>query len=397
MNKRHQIRLDQLEVGRPIAVDVYDASHRLLLRHGNVISSDSQLRRLVHEGLFSDTPLQSLDVNRAPSPAASGQCAGYSASALADSFAPDPKARISVYASAVAAAGKLEALLRRPEANPAFVAEIEDLARGVQRDCALDADAALAHIMFARDVPYPARQQINVAIVTAVLLERAHNDRERTHAAVCAALTMNLTIQPLQEALYHQPKMTAEQSEEITGHPTAARRLLEALGVDNETWLTIVEQHHESIDGSGYPHHLVGRDIAPEALVIGLADRYCAAVTERGYRQAVPPDAAIGFMRNNRGAAVDQTLLSELVHWIGMYPPGTVVELANRDIAIVTRRLEDPRHPVVYAVSPRNLYPFSVPRKRLTGRHAQFQIACVLPRTTIDFRIDPEILWPGTR
>ena len=81
---------------------------------------------------------------------------------------------------------------------------------------------------------------------------------------------------------------------------------------------------------------------------------------------------------------------------MGMYPPGTVVELFNRDVAIVTRRLRDPKHPVVMAVCGQNLRPFESPRKRMTSSQPQFRIERVFARETIKFPVDPETLWPQT-
>src|SRR5204862_3889390 len=111
--------------------------------------------------------------------------------------------------------------------------------------------------------------------------------------AVCAALTMNLAIVDLQDVLYRQQTMTPEQREAIAEHPADAVKKLATLGVRDPLWLSIVEQHHEFLDGSGYPKKLAGDAVIREAQVIGLADRYCAAVTERTYRQPVAPDVAL--------------------------------------------------------------------------------------------------------
>jgi len=210
-------------------------------------------------------------------------------------------------------------------------------------------------------------------------------------------LTMNLSIVDLQDVLYRQQTMTAEQREAIAAHPAEAVQKLETLAVRDPLWLAIVGQHHEFLDGSGYPMKLAGDAVMRETQVIGLADRYCAAVTERTYRQPVPPDVALEHIRTKSGAAIDPALIAELTTLVTQYPPGSVVELANRDAAIVARRLRDPKHPVVYAVAPQNLRPFEAPRKRLTASNPQFNIERVLPRETIKFAVDPDLLWPAPR
>lgn len=398
MTVRHRIRADQLQVGAPLPVDVYDARNRLLLRRGNIIATDSQLERLIAHGLFSDEPLPSRP--RAPGEAgANGASAGHD-DALIDGAvaraATKPTTRVSVYAEVAAAARTLEAVLCAPAANPTFAADIGAVADTVRKACAPDPDAAIAHILFAREVRYPIRQSINVAIITALLLERMNNNSARTRSAVCAALTMNLSLLDVQDVLYRQQNMNDEQRSAVTAHPLASARQLAAIDVSDAAWLALVEQHHEFIDGSGYPNRLAGQAVAREAQVIGLADRYCGVVTERAYRAAIAPDVAITQIRTKSGAAIDPALISELVHWLGMYPPGTVVELFNRDVAVVTRRLRDPKHPVVSVVCGQNLRPYESPRKRMTASQVQFNIERVLPRTTINFAVDPETLWPRT-
>jgi HD-GYP domain-containing protein (c-di-GMP phosphodiesterase class II) len=398
--RRHRIREDQLQIQAPLPVDVYDVDNRLLLRRGNIIATEAQLERLIAEGLFSDQPLPRRPrAGDATTPAPSGADAAED-QALVDGpiarAAAKPKLRISIYAEVVAAARSLEALLYAPEANPGFADEIAQLADTLRKACALDPDAALAHIMFAREVRYPTRHAINVAIITALLLERTNNDPTRTQSAVCAALTGNLTIQAVQDSLYQQQATTPEQRQAMSAHPEEGARKLAVLGVRDETWLEIVRQHHEFVDGSGYPQKLTGAAVLREAQVIGLADRYCGTVTERAYRQAVAPDVAMTRIREKSGTAIDRALIAELLHWIGMYPPGTVVELVNREVAVVTRRLRDPQHPVVFAVCGQNLRPFESPRKRLTASQKQFHVEGVFPRETIAFPVDPEMLWPRT-
>jgi hypothetical protein len=397
---RHRIRADQLQVLAPLPVDVYDAGNRLLLRRGNVIATEAQLERLIAEGLFSDEPLPSRPRAQGAQRAAGSTAASETEEMLVDGpiarSAAKPKLRVSVYAEVLAAAKSLEALLCAPESHSSFAGDINELAATLRKACALDPDAALAHIMFAREVGYPTRQAVNVAIVTALLLERGNNDSARTQAAVCAALTCNLTIQAVQDELYRQQQMTPEQRQAIGAHPEQCAQRLAELGVSNEPWLEIVRQHHEFIDGSGYPRKLAGAAVLREAQVIGLADRYCATVTERAYRKAVAPDVAMSQIQTKSGAAIDPALISELVHWIGMYPPGTVVELFNREVGVVTRRLRDPSHPVVYVVCGQNLRPFEAPRKRMTASQRQFHIEGVFPRETITFPVDPEALWPRT-
>jgi len=399
MSVKHRIRADQLQVGAPLPVDIYDSENRLLLRKGNTIATESQLERLIESGLFASQPLPTMGAaagaerarpaHEPDDPLIDGPIVRASAKKPAVTVT-----RLSAYAQIVDTAHALEALLRSPEQSDDFPAAVNAMAQTISSACDLDTDAALAHILFSCEACYPVRQSINVAIITALLLSRMNNDPARTQSAVCAALTMNISVCKLLHTLYEQKDMTPEQSQALNAHPVESAKQLASMGVQDKVWLTFVEQHHEFLDGSGFPQKLKGAAIALESQVIGLADRYCSAVTERAYRAAVPPDVVLKQIREKSGAAIDPKLISGLVYWIGLYPPGTVVELFNRDIAVVTRRLQDLKHPMVCAVAEQNLRPFETPRKRATGSQPNYRIERILPRSTLKCAIDPEVLWP---
>ena len=394
MTIKHRLRVDQLQVGTPLPVDVYDAENRLLLRRGNVISTQSQLERLIESGMFTS---QALPARGASEPAAKprGDDPFVDGPLMRPSVGTKTAKRVSVFSEMLKAGQSLETLLRSPQSAEDFVGRIEAIADSIIQACSLDADAALAHVLFAPQLAYCARQSINVAIVTALLLARMNHESARTRSAVCASLTMNTSISALLDQLYQQKDLDAAQSAQLAAHPTASATLLRSIGVADSVWITLVQQHHEFVDGSGYPNQLKGSAVLLEAQVMGLADRYCGAVTERAYRQALPPGVVLKQIRESSGAAIDAKLISGLVFWVGIYPPGTVVELANRDVAVVTRRLQDLKNPMVYAVAGDNHQPFELPRRRATGTEPQFKIERVLPRDTIKFAVDPETLWPG--
>jgi hypothetical protein len=79
---------------------------------------------------------------------------------------------------------------------------------------------------------------------------------------------------------------------------------------------------------------------------------------------------------------------------VGVYPPGSIVELVNKEVGIVTKRLLDLTHPVVHTFYLDSYWPYDRPVKRFTSRMPQFAIARVLPREALDCAIDPEQLWP---
>ena len=67
----------------------------------------------------------------------------------------------------------------------------------------------------------------------------------------------------------------------------------------------MIRQHHERLDGSGYPAGLKGDDILPEARIIAVADVVEAMLSHRPYRPALPPEAALAEIEDGSGTRYD--------------------------------------------------------------------------------------------
>jgi hypothetical protein len=94
-------------------------------------------------------------------------------------------------------------------------------------------------------------------------------------------------------------------------------------------------EHHECADGTGYPTGTTTP--APVAVALNLADRYSAKISRRCYRSALAPDTAIHELyKMNPGEA--RVCIDRMVQAVGLYPPGTFVELANGETAVVASR-----------------------------------------------------------
>ena len=94
-------------------------------------------------------------------------------------------------------------------------------------------------------------------------------------------------------------KLTPEEWEVIKKHPTHGRELLAQTFMKEAA--TIVEQHHERSDGSGYPKGLSGNEILVEASIVAVADTFDAMTTDRPYRKASTQAEAVAELRKYAG------------------------------------------------------------------------------------------------
>lgn len=101
------------------------------------------------------------------------------------------------------------------------------------------------------------------------------------------------------EILQKPAKLTPDEWRIINQHPTFGREMLEKTFMKSSG--SIVEQHHERFDGSGYPFGLSRDDILIESYIVAVADTYDAMTTDRSYRRALPQAEACEEIRKYAG------------------------------------------------------------------------------------------------
>ncbi|MGZ8243371.1 HD-GYP domain-containing protein [Methylomagnum sp.] len=94
--------------------------------------------------------------------------------------------------------------------------------------------------------------------------------------------------------------------------------------------------HHENIDGSGYPRGLTGSQLNLSCKIVSIVDKYNAITSERPYRPARNHLDAVNVLnRLAKEERIDRDLARAFINYLGVYPPGTIVELSNGELGIV--------------------------------------------------------------
>ena len=95
-------------------------------------------------------------------------------------------------------------------------------------------------------------------------------------------------------------------------HPERGRELLNELGGFDETVRRLVLDHHERLDGGGYPRGLVGDQLDLATRILAVCDVYDALVSPRVYRPAWPQEKALALLREESGVAFDPRCVAAL-------------------------------------------------------------------------------------
>ncbi|WP_341679080.1 HD-GYP domain-containing protein [Niveibacterium sp. SC-1] len=119
------------------------------------------------------------------------------------------------------------------------------------------------------------------------------------------------------------------------------------LGLSAEA-LSVIAQHHEAVDGSGYPHGLRGEQISLLAKVVAIANNFDNLCNPANPARVMTPHEALSMMYSQQRARFEPGALSVFIRCLGVYPPGTIVVLANERYGIVTAvNSSRPLRPVV--------------------------------------------------
>jgi putative nucleotidyltransferase with HDIG domain len=114
------------------------------------------------------------------------------------------------------------------------------------------------------------------------------------------------------DAVLHKPgPLTMEERVGIDTHPMMGCGILESLELSQEV-REFVRSHHERLDGSGYPDGLRGEEISSVARIGAVADVYDAMTSERPYKVALAPGAALAELKSQAGRLLDAHVVAAL-------------------------------------------------------------------------------------
>ncbi|MGM0838051.1 MAG: HD domain-containing phosphohydrolase [Bacillota bacterium] len=112
------------------------------------------------------------------------------------------------------------------------------------------------------------------------------------------------------EILNKPGKLTEEEYAIVKLHPLDGANMVK--GFYNEEIPKIIEQHHERLNGSGYPNGLKGEDILLEARIISVSDSFDAMTEDRAYRKAYSAAYAMAEIKRLTPTLYDQTVVNAL-------------------------------------------------------------------------------------
>ncbi len=175
----------------------------------------------------------------------------------------------------------------------------------------------------------------NVAILAMIIGKELKLSGQEQKDLGLAALLHDFGMTQINNSLYDKSQtLTPEEWSEIKRHPDLSVELLKQSGNFSEAILRGIHEHHERIDGSGYPKGIKGSDMHLFGKIIAVADVYDACISPRKHRKRMTPYDAL---KNLLGQPhlFDIKILKSFVACMAIYPIGSMVKLNTGETAKV--------------------------------------------------------------
>jgi HD-GYP domain-containing protein (c-di-GMP phosphodiesterase class II) len=163
-------------------------------------------------------------------------------------------------------------------------------------------------------------------------------------SAFIAALTMNVSMTALQDVLAEQSERPSPtQQQEIDTHALRSADILEAAGIGDQVWLGAVRNHHLKIKFGGEIAGL--QPVARLSQLLHRVDIFTAKLSRRRSRSGLSATSAARDACLDHEGQLD-AIGATILRVLGLYPPGSIVQLVDGEIAIVTRRGDKAHMPI---------------------------------------------------
>ncbi|MCE4554117.1 hypothetical protein [Pelomonas cellulosilytica] len=373
-----------LRVGMTLPYDLFDAGGQLLFARGQVLRDSPLVRGLVEGGAWvqSDATMEyqralahrldTLVMQDVP---------------LADIAKADGSFRLEQQAPAKPELGPREAwsdlllhvrsLLREAEPHD-FAGRLAQLRDTALKRLNAQPDATLMLLIFESSQAfedYSARHGLLALLLCDLVARQLSLAPELREALQGAALTMNYGAGDTQDRLAAQAgPATQAQRQSLSLHGEQAAGRLASAGITNEAWLTAVRLHHEAGPGPLAPR-------GPGEMLARLLQRidlFGARLSPRRSRKAMSGAAAARAVFLDELGQPDEAGAA-LIKTVGLYPPGSIVRLANGEVGIVFKRGYSANEPLVAALLGKSGSPLSNPVPRDTRLAAQAITASLAP------------------
>ena len=187
-----------------------------------------------------------------------------------------------------------------------------------------------------RSCEYTFHHSVNVSILCGILGRWLGYKESALQEIILTGLLHDIGKSQLPEKLLNKPgQLTSAEMDHMKGHSLRGKELMQKAGVLSSGVIDGVLQHHERMDGSGYPHGMQGKAIHPYARIVAVADIYDAMTSERPYQKKQSPFFVARSIAQDMFAKLDMETTTTFLEHIRDHFVGSQVCLMDGRLAEV--------------------------------------------------------------
>lgn len=355
-----RVAIDELKVGMFVEA-VTRQKGALKIKTRGRVKSQASIDKLRAQGILElAIDLENIDPTLEPQPSAEPEAQQATSTDKAQQQRPqaDPTARSRSFDKEIANATKLYQQAKKLQ-KKAF-SDVQAGRKVNCKDMEKVADAFIDSIFKNQDAltcmtrirekdAYLLEHSVNVSVLMTILAKHMLLPRPLIHELATGALLHDIGKIKIDDSVLHKPgKLTDEEMKQMQSHVVYSKEILEQSGGLSEVSLDIAANHHERLDGGGYPNGYTADELSMYARMIAIVDSYDAMTADRCYKEGMNPINAFKRLMKDTGSCFDATLVQKFIQAIGVHPVGTLVKLKSSKLGIVTQtNFVEPLKPVV--------------------------------------------------
>ena len=280
----------------------------------------------------------------------------YLADELAEDVVPDEAVRAEARGHASKLVHDAVARAERGERGGLPVGPLQEIMSEIMENIWKNQGLAVDLSEMHRQIPYTFTHSVNVALLS-LLLGQAHGlPRAELLLLGTGAVLQDIGIRRYAELIRQPRALQPDEFVQLQRHTEDGFRYLrDEAGLDLLV-AHVAYQHHERMDGSGYPRGLAGGEIHVFARIAAVADVYDALVADRPHKVGMPPHEAMSVLRGMGEDKLDVGLVRRLSENLAVYAAGSPVLLTSGEVGVVMAQgLRGSAFPVVRIIADESL------------------------------------------
>jgi len=204
------------------------------------------------------------------------------------------------------------------------------------------------------DSDYLFKHSLNVAIFSSALAKAMGYEDKKIQAITVGSLLHDIGMKKVPKEIYNKKgKLTKHEYFEIKKHPIYGFKLAQNIKNIEPESLSVILEHHERSDGTGYPRGLKEDKISALGKITAITDTYDALTSHRAYKENISHREAFNIIFSWSGEHFNSILAKFFLNMLRPYPVGTVVKLDTGEYGVVfENNPNDVNAPKVLLVDP---------------------------------------------